>query len=91
MIWNIANIAVLLKRTRAIHPGANVGCDLIIWLGFLAMGSLLAIGASLTVDNASYVCPYYGIDCYEKAAVTQRLQLKGAVELAATALSFALA
>lgn len=33
--WNLANIIVRLCRARPMHPGANVGCDLILWLMFL--------------------------------------------------------
>jgi hypothetical protein len=45
-IWNLANI---IRRTTAatpIHPGANVGVDLIIWLIFLIITPLTTIFAT---------------------------------------------
>lgn len=46
MIWNIANIVVLLARKgRGMHPGANVGCDLVLWLGFIVTGTFAVLGA----------------------------------------------
>ena len=35
IIWCLANIIVRLSRARPMHPGANVGCDLILWLAFI--------------------------------------------------------
>ena len=46
ILWNLANIATLLARNRAIHPGANVACDLILWLGLLFTSSFASIGAT---------------------------------------------
>lgn len=45
VIWNLANLAVLLSRNRPIHPGANVGCDLVLWLGLLVTGPAAVVGA----------------------------------------------
>ena len=45
ILWNIANLAVLFFRNKPIHPGANVGCDLVLWLGLCATGSTAVIGA----------------------------------------------
>ena len=45
-IWNITNLAVLFSRNKAIHPGANVGCDLVIWLALIVTGTFAAFGAS---------------------------------------------
>lgn len=46
ILWNIANICTLLVRNRAIHPGANVACDLLLWLGLLFTGAFATIGAT---------------------------------------------
>ena len=47
IIWNIANVAVLfVRRGRGIHPGANVGCDLILWLAFIVTGFFATVGAA---------------------------------------------
>ena len=53
IIWNIANIATLLARNRAIHPGANVACDLLLWLGLLFTGSFAMISAFNYLFNAA--------------------------------------
>lgn len=45
ILWNIANIITLLARNRAIHPGANVACDLILWLGLLITGGFATLGS----------------------------------------------
>ena len=61
IIWNITNLAVLSIRKRAIHPGANVACDLVLWLALSTTGAFAVIGA------ANYIgfYPYYGsIDAY---------------------------
>ena len=46
ILWNIANIATLIARNRAIHPGANVACDLLLWLALLVTGFFATIGAT---------------------------------------------
>lgn len=46
IVWNVANIATLLVRNRAIHPGANVACDLLLWLGLQFTGAFAMIGAA---------------------------------------------
>ena len=46
ILWNIANIVTLLTRNRAIHPGANVACDLLLWLGLLFTSSFASLGAT---------------------------------------------
>lgn len=56
LLWAIANLVVLLKRSRWIHPGANVGCDLILWLIFF--GTALcstggAVGLLSPYDDSS--------------------------------------
>ena len=38
ILWNAANLLVLSFRNKPIHPGANVGCDLVLWLGLIVTG-----------------------------------------------------
>lgn len=75
IVWNIANIVTLLARHRFIHPGANVACDLLLWLGLGITGALAAIGAT----NYSFVNAYgyddssdeglgYGVGTYSNGA-----------------------
>ena len=46
ILWNTANITTLIARNRAIHPGANVACDLLLWLALLVTGFFATIGAT---------------------------------------------
>ncbi|KAL6719862.1 hypothetical protein ACLMJK_001783 [Lecanora helva] len=54
IIWNLTNLAVLFSRNKAIHPGANVGCDLVLWLGFIVTGIMVSARASDFLFYASY-------------------------------------
>lgn len=45
IIWNVANILVLLIRNKPVHPGANVACDLLLWLGLAVTGAFATVGA----------------------------------------------
>lgn len=54
ILWNIANIATLLARNRAIHPGANVACDLLLWLGLLITGGIASFGATNYLYFSAY-------------------------------------
>ena len=45
VIWNVTNILVLLVRNKPIHPGANVACDLLLWLGLIVTGAFATAGA----------------------------------------------
>ncbi|CAD6591275.1 MAG: hypothetical protein ASARMPRED_005290 [Alectoria sarmentosa] len=54
ILWNIANISTLLARNRAIHPGANVACDLLLWLGLLFTGAFATIGATNYIYFSAY-------------------------------------
>lgn len=56
VIWNIVNIVVLLARNRWIHPGANVGCDLVLWLGLGVTAGIANVGA---VSYLLYEGDYY--------------------------------
>ena len=58
IIWNIVNIIVLLVRRKWIHPGANVGCDLVLWLALAVTGATANLGS---VDYLNYYQGgYYG-------------------------------
>ena len=66
IIWNITNILVLLIRNSPIHPGANVACDLLLWLGFIATGTLA------TADAERYFWFYPGdYDMFTEDTLTQ--------------------
>ena len=60
VLWNIANIATLLARNRAIHPGANVACDLLLWLGLLVSGGFTSLGATNFLYYTAYDDYGYG-------------------------------
>ena len=66
--WNIANIVRRYTSSTPIHPGANVGMDLVAWLGFLACSIvvyLLAVAGFAAVyittesDSYNYYYGYY--------------------------------
>lgn len=50
-IWNIVNIVTLLARNRALHPGANVACDLLLWLGLFFTGAIAFLGSANYYTN----------------------------------------
>ncbi|KAH6617423.1 hypothetical protein F5144DRAFT_499053 [Chaetomium tenue] len=64
VIWSLAEGICILARggRRGIHPGANVGLDLVLWLG-LVVGTiflwLFGVASELYVGSSSY---YYGDD-----------------------------
>lgn len=61
--WNVANVIVRLCRARPMHPGANVGMDLILWLAFAAALGFSYFGAILLLEyNPTYYSGYYGDD-----------------------------
>lgn len=62
ILWNIANIATLLVRNRAIHPGANVACDLLLWLGLLITSGFAALGATTRLSYTSSDEYYEDVD-----------------------------
>lgn len=48
ILWNCANIVVWLvpsRSGRGMHPGANVGCDLFLWLILLLTGVIASFDA----------------------------------------------
>ncbi|KAL9107075.1 MAG: hypothetical protein Q9187_008477 [Circinaria calcarea] len=74
VVWNIANLIVRLSRPRPLHPGANVGMDLILWLGLIATG-LLALFAGLG-------------NLYSQRELGNRLHQIGVVELVGSTFTF---
>lgn len=58
MVWNFTNLLTLWVRDgRGIHPGANVGCDLFLWLALLVTGTFATFGATNELfwyDGGSY-------------------------------------
>ncbi|MCJ1382659.1 hypothetical protein MMC17_005772 [Xylographa soralifera] len=46
IIWNVANNITLFVRKRPVHPGANVGMDLVLWLGLIVTSSLAIVSAT---------------------------------------------
>ncbi|KAL8793799.1 MAG: hypothetical protein Q9195_003629 [Heterodermia aff. obscurata] len=53
-IWCLTNICILLSRSYPIHPGANVGCDLFLWLAFIVTGFFSVLGAINSLNEWSY-------------------------------------
>ncbi|MCJ1402228.1 hypothetical protein MMC11_005448 [Xylographa trunciseda] len=52
ILWNAVNLIVRMCRISPVHPGANVGVDLIILLAFLVLGAPSIAGA---IENVQYV------------------------------------
>ena len=46
ILWNVINLAVLLSRNKPIRPGANVACDLLLWLFLITTGIFATFGAT---------------------------------------------
>ncbi|KAK7186070.1 hypothetical protein PSPO01_07882 [Paraphaeosphaeria sporulosa] len=46
VLWSAACVIAFFARrpNRPIHPGAQVGCDLVLWLGFAVTGAFAVIG-----------------------------------------------
>jgi hypothetical protein len=66
IIWSTACILVFMLRKshRALHPGAQVGVDLILWLGYIVTG-LLAVYAVLEIlqyGSGGVIGRYYSGD-----------------------------
>ncbi|KAL1592679.1 hypothetical protein SLS60_011095 [Paraconiothyrium brasiliense] len=53
VVWSAACVIIFFARhlNAPMHPGAQVGCDLILWLGFAVTGSFAVIG---TMDVGSF-------------------------------------
>ena len=58
IIWNATNIIVRLSRARPVHPGANVGCDLVLWLAFI-IALVFSYAASILFIAAADDSYYY--------------------------------
>ncbi|KAK4697276.1 hypothetical protein P7C71_g763, partial [Lecanoromycetidae sp. Uapishka_2] len=52
ILWNVANVAILLSKNRPVHPGMNVGCDLVLWLFLGVTGTFATFGAAQYIDNS---------------------------------------
>ncbi|KAL9038421.1 MAG: hypothetical protein Q9214_005288 [Letrouitia sp. 1 TL-2023] len=64
LAWNIANIAVTLSTHRAIFPGANVACDLLLLI--FVGGSSIWLGVGLGIsDKAYYFYDFANLSVYE--------------------------
>ena len=72
MVWNFTNLLTIWVRDgRGIHPGANVGCDLFLWLALLVTGIFATFGATNELwwyDGGSY---YSGEDNGSKTLYRQ--------------------
>lgn len=73
IIWNVANILVLLIRNKPIHPGANVACDLLLWLGLTVTGTFATLGAETyfwwyPADYANYNQPSIDTGSYDSSS-----------------------
>ncbi|KAL9117056.1 MAG: hypothetical protein Q9187_006411 [Circinaria calcarea] len=53
ILWNGANIIVRLSRPRPMHPGANVGMDLVLWLALIVTGLLATVAAVRNLNSIS--------------------------------------
>ncbi|MCJ1333953.1 hypothetical protein MMC10_010660 [Thelotrema lepadinum] len=73
LIWNLANIIRRMTARTPVHPGANVGLDLIIWglffiiliITYLAAAGILYLSThsgELSSYNGSYWYSYVGTD-----------------------------
>ena len=54
IIWSVANLIVWFTPSRSgrgIHPGANVGCDLVLWLGLLITGLIATFAVQAYVSD----------------------------------------
>ena len=68
VIWNLSNIIVLFVRKRPVHPGANVGLDLVLWLTFGVTSSFLLFAA---IDQLSWTYSDLVFDQYNEPTYMQ--------------------
>lgn len=99
ILWNIANLTILFARNKPIHPGANVGCDLVLWLGLLVTGifeTFAALGYSWW-SEPSYAYSSSTIDddpcdpfksCDAQTEYYDAMMQKGAVVVVGAAMSY---
>lgn len=52
--WCAACIAVFLLRKKAVHPGARVAVDLLLWLGFIVTAMFAVVALLDTMNWGSY-------------------------------------
>lgn len=63
IMWNLANITTRMCRARPIHPGANVACDLLLWLFLVIVVIFMYLLAIFDLLDDEYDYAYSG-DCY---------------------------
>lgn len=98
-IYAIVVLVYQLARTKPVHPGWNVGVDLILWIAFAILASLLLLSALDNVyrnNSDSYYYRYKGSDtdcsnsgftsCAERDASVNSIYHRGVVEVAIFAL-----
>lgn len=64
MIWNTVNFIVLFARRKPIHPGANVGVDLILWMAFIVTGVIASFGVDQDIKFDGSFRYYYSYSQY---------------------------
>lgn len=83
---------MLLSRNRPIAPGANVGCDLLLWLSLLGTGILLVISAQDNIGSkylSGYVDGYiYGHPYIYRAYDRPSNHVQGVVEAVGSGFTF---
>lgn len=66
MLWNFANIGVWFTPSRAgrgMHPGANVGCDLVLWLILIFTGVIASFDADMYISQfGEYLLGYSSVE-----------------------------
>lgn len=87
VLWNIANIIVRLSRPRPMHPGANVGMDLVLWLGLIVTG-VFAIFPGLDNLSRSESLSYYSYQSSRRGRLQRALNHLGVVEVVGCAFTF---
>jgi hypothetical protein len=55
IIWNAAELITLCINKRGIHPGANLGMDIVLWLNSM----LEAIFSYIALDNFYEIPPIF--------------------------------
>ncbi|KAI9719743.1 MAG: hypothetical protein M1812_003231 [Candelaria pacifica] len=102
VIWNFINFIVLLARNKPIHPGANVGCDLLLWIAFVVTGVISSFGVYEDYKFEGSFRYYYSYSQYPGARSSEIcpgfdscddaggvLKHRGEVEAAGVAFAFA--
>ena len=87
IIWNLSNIIFQLIKRRPIHPGANVGVDLALWLAFVVIavwGTLAALANTVLLtydddDDDLFAGPYKTCSGYSACTNSKAAQVRKAV------------